>query len=169
MNNIERYISVMKKDWNSPREPVHRGEKLSFKLSCTFSDHGVEIIDIHKLKVDVPEEIKKFWKLSESARLYEDKTYGQWGLEILSPHDAMDETNKQLIERPNDFRDGDLIIGRFIGDSDLLLTRCLREEDYGRILVALPIDPRPDWHWVSKSFGEFLNSYINEDGDKFWE
>ncbi len=170
MDNILKYIIKLKKEWSHPREPIHKGEKLSFPLTCTFSDCGVDKKEISELDISIPQDFLEFWKVAKSARLYEDKTYGQWGLEILSPSEAINETKNQIQDRPRDFKIGDLVIGRFIGDLDLLLIRCSRDEDdYGHVMVALPLDPRSDWYFISNSFDDFLDKYINENGDKYWE
>jgi hypothetical protein len=63
-----------------------------------------------------------------------------------------------------------VILGRFIGDSDLLLVRAdPQSPDFGRIIVVTGvIDPRPDWEIVAESFGEFLNRYVAARGDRYW-
>jgi hypothetical protein len=40
--------------------------------------------------------------------------------------------------------------------------------DFGNVLVALPIDPRSEWHRVADSFGSFLEFYIKSGGNKYW-
>jgi hypothetical protein len=73
-------------------------------------------------------------------------------------------------DRGRDASNGDLIIGQFIGDSDLLMLHCDPNEiDYGRIMVVLPMDSRKEWEVVAKDFYEFLYNYYVFQGDKFWE
>jgi hypothetical protein len=117
-----------------------------------------------------PADLKRFWQLARSARLFEDVTTGQWGLEILSPDEAARETKGYYRDRERDSLKGDLIIGRFIGDSELLLVRCDPDvADFGSIVIVGPIDPRSYWRLVSRSFGEFLSRYVETRGEMFWE
>jgi hypothetical protein len=61
------------------------------------------------------------------------------------------------------------VIGKFLGDSDLLVIRCSQsEEDFGNVLVALPLDPRPDWDHVAESLADFLDEYAKTGGEKYW-
>lgn len=64
---------------------------------------------------------------------------------------------------------GDLVLGRFIGDSDLLVIRCdPSSSDFGHLLMATPIDPRKEWYRVAESLSAFLALYIKAGGDKAW-
>jgi hypothetical protein len=118
----------------------------------------------------LPDDLVQFWRTTESARLFEDASFGQWGLEILAPSTARQVTDEQRRTRPLDFVRGDIIIGKFIGDSELLLIRCdAHASDYGSLLVVAPLDPRPDWPVVADSLGYFLDQYALAQGDKYWE
>ena len=70
--------------------------------------------------------------------------------------------------RLDDIRTDDVIIGEFLGDSDLLVF-APSEVNSRKILVALPLDPRIDWDGVGGSIEEFLDMYQARGGDKFWE
>ena len=103
-----------------------------------------------------------FWTISRTARLFEDRQYGQWGLEILSPMNAAGYTQQQYTNRSSQFREGDLVVGRFLGDSDLLVVRCDQDaDDFKRVLIALPIDPRSEWYVASETFGDFGGDAIH--------
>ena len=118
-----------------------------------------------------PQDLKEFWQLASWGKIFEDVTTQQWGLEILTPEEAVIATNA-FFERaqPKNTAKGDVILGRFIGDSDLLLVRAdPQSPDFGRIIVVTGvIDPRPDWEIVAESFGEFLNRYVAARGDRYW-
>jgi hypothetical protein len=102
--------------------------------------------------------------------LFEDRNYGQWGLILYEPQEAETVTAKFRIQRARDFAEGDLVIGEFLGDSDLLVIRCdPQERDYGRVMVALPLDPRSDWYSVAGNLEAFLEEYERAEGAKFWE
>jgi hypothetical protein len=61
------------------------------------------------------------------------------------------------------------VIGKFLGDSDLLVIRADEtQSDFGSVIVALPIDPRPDWYHVAKSLADFLEEFAQSGGQKFW-
>ena len=118
----------------------------------------------------VPNDVKDFWSVSESAVLFKDVDYGQWGLEILSPEKAMLRSNVEKERRSTDYYDTDLVIGSFLGDSDLLIISCdENSKNYGTVLISLPLDRRSDWPVVGESFLAFLEKYAFSEGDKFWE
>lgn len=117
-----------------------------------------------------PDDLRDFWRIAREAQLFEDTTYGQWGLHLLSPSESMRATHKFQIARERDSRPYDLVVGEFLGDSELLLVRCnLSELDYGQVWVALPLDRREEWFRAATSFEVFLESYVDARGAKFWE
>lgn len=122
-----------------------------------------------RLDISLPDDLKELWQKCNGLRLFEDKTYGQSGLIIWSPQKVLDQ--QQVLRRNSDeFQSGDLIIGEFLGDSDLLIVRCDRNsDDYGQVIIALPIDHRSDWYFLPYLFPEFLQKSIDSQGAKFWE
>lgn len=123
-----------------------------------------------KLNVSLPEQLLALWNVASSLRLFEDRTYGQWGLVVLPPATAVEETEFRMRSGPAQrIRPGDLVVGRFLGDSDLLLLRCESgADDFGRVLVELPVYPRSEWPPVGTTLDGFLRKYIQEMGEKFW-
>ena len=101
------------------------------------------------------------------ARLFTDVDYGQWGLVLLGPEVSWRRTLDQLDLPPADRRPGDVVIGEFLGDLDLLIY-APTEAGESRILVSLPLDPRDDWYAVGSSLEEFLVRYVDNQGEKFW-
>jgi hypothetical protein len=93
-----------------------------------------------------------------------DADYGQWGLRILSPDQSVERTRRELSERKDAFRSGDVVLGEFFGDQDLLVV-----DKEGRVLVALPLDPRADWFQPAPTLTEFFDRYVSTDGAKYWE
>jgi hypothetical protein len=168
--DINHLIEHLRTQWSSPQDATFRGELIPFKLRCTFNVLGANNADVERFDTSLPNDLVHFWSTTESARLFEDASFGQWGLEILAPLVARQVTNEQERARPTDFVGGDLVIGKFIGDSELLLIRCNPEaSDYGSLLVVSPLDPRPDWPTVADSLGHFLEQYALAQGDKYWE
>lgn len=117
---------------------------------------------------ELPEDLCEWWNEIEFAELFKDIDYGQSGLKILSEAESCKITKKCIAERPLDFAKNDVVIGSFIGDLDLLVISC-EYESFGNISVSDPIDKKKDWYKVSSSFTEFLDLYLQEEGEKFWE
>ncbi|AYA01712.1 SMI1/KNR4 family protein [Acinetobacter sp. WCHAc010034] len=121
-------------------------------------------------KILLPKILEDFYSISNGADLFKDKIYGQWGLKLYSLNELAYASKTYQQDRAEDTLEGDLIIGEFYGDSDLLLVRCdPNSDDYGFILVVLPLDQRKDWYLAANNFEEFISKFYNSQGDKFWE
>ncbi len=121
-----------------------------------------------RLHIALPEDLQELWQKCNGLRLFEDKTYGQSGLIIWSPQKVL-EKQKSLRQNSDEFQDGDLVIGEFLGDSDLLVVRCDQDsDDFGQLIISLPIDRRSDWYYLPYLLPEFLQKFINSQGEKFW-
>ncbi|PZS25433.1 MAG: hypothetical protein DLM59_20190 [Pseudonocardiales bacterium] len=116
----------------------------------------------------LPEQLLAAWASTREANLFEDVEYGQWGLVLLSPTASAQRTAEELHERPDAYQAGDLVIGKFIGDQDLLVLAG-GQGQVGQVLVALPLDDRADWDVVAQDLCEFLEIYFQHAGTKFWE
>ncbi len=122
-----------------------------------------------RLNISLPEDLQELWQKCNGLHLFEDKTYGQSGLIIWSPQEVL-EKHQTLKRNSNEFESEDLIIGEFLGDSDLLVVRCNpNATDFGQIIIALPIDHRADWYYLAYSLPDFLQRFIASQGEKFWE
>lgn len=122
------------------------------------------------LGITLPLALIHLWNQTSELRLFEDVTYGQWGLILWSPDRVITEQEKRIAERQENFRPGDLIIGEFLGDADLLVLRCdATSLDFGNVLIALPLDSREEWYLAADSLESFLSQFIEAKGDKFWE
>ncbi len=170
MSRVVELLQVLRRDWSHSRVAIHRGAPSPFPLKCSFGPPLPSEAYVESLPVRASRDLFDFWGVAQSAELFKDQLYGQWGIEILSPSDAVVETRRQLRERASDFNQSDLIVGRFFGDSDLLVLQCEQgSPDYGSIHVALPLDPRADWPDAARSLGQFLERLIKAQGDKYWE
>ena len=119
---------------------------------------------------DLPVDLRDFWSEYFSASLFEDITYGQWGLKLLDYESSNQLTRRENRERPSEALRGDRVFGKFIGDSQLLVIRCdAAKPDFGSILVSWPSSPREEWYHVGSSLAEFLVAYTASEGEKFWE
>lgn len=162
-------IKLMKLEGTRLAEPVPLDGMSDMTFDCTFADFGEDASVISEAIPACPPDLLDFWTIASSARLFEDKTYGQWGLEILDLRSAVSASKSLHDQRPKEYFLGDLVVGRFLGDSDLLMIRCdPSSSDFGSVLVALPIDPRKEWYKVAGSMNAFLNLFVKAGGEKFW-
>jgi SMI1 / KNR4 family (SUKH-1) len=172
MATIDEVLARIRSFGSEPRIVVHRRGPSPFPLSCELGKPVAWSVDKVEAacSVSLPSDLKEFWDRVGSARLFEDVEYGQWGLMIWSAEEATERSSKIARERSKDYRPGDLFVGEFLGDSDLLLIRGDRSApDYGQAMIALPIDARAEWDTVGSSFTDFLDRFVRASGDKFWE
>src|SRR5260370_3313072 len=141
-------------------------------LHCQVSppiDWDPTIIE-HPLRVTLPQELRELWRAASEIRLFDDVNYGQWGCILWSPAEVVSKHQEAISRREVDFRRGDLIIGEFRVDSDLVVLRCDSTcEDYGSVLIALPLDPRDEWPCVAISVVPFIRRFLACTGEKYWD
>lgn len=138
-------------------------------LANAFSAHAATEGDLFDLQ-HIDRGLLEFWRTAETAELFKDITYGQWGLKILSPMGSRSCTLAEQKDRPEEMRPTDLVFAEFLGDSDqLLMDLSFSDSDSQPIFVKLPLDKRHAWPKVADSFAEFLEQYVREKGEKFWE
>lgn len=140
---------------------LHGEDSFRFACSVSFVQSGRGLMDA---PVD---DLAMLWNVCNSAKLFLDVDYGQWGLAILSEIDSRSRTMEYEQSRSEDARPGDAVFGEFLGDSDLLIY-ARGESGTGRVLVCLPLDPRSDWYPVGDSIEDFLQKYLDNFGKKFW-
>jgi SMI1 / KNR4 family (SUKH-1) len=123
------------------------------------------------LRIRLPEELVALWNKASQIRLYDDVNYGQWGCILWSPSEVIDRHRYSYGWRgPGEFRPGDLIIGEFRGDTDMVVLRCdPSQQDFGSVVIALGNDPRDEWPHVAASIAEFMTAYLSHPDKKFWE
>ena len=166
MTPLANLLTQLRVNWHVPRTE----QSGTASLVCRFAEGISEdrLRDI--IKDPLPRELREMWSISQESYLFRDDAYGQWGLHMLSPYDAENETALFREERVADADFGDLVIGTFIGDSDLLLIRCNPDAaDFGHLMVATPLYRRTDWPIVASSVFDFLQGYALAEGGKFWE
>jgi hypothetical protein len=124
-----------------------------------------------QLDVTLPEELVSLWESVSSIRLFEDTAHGQWGLLVWSPSEVLRRNpEERRAYRGSELRDGDLIIGEFLGDLERVLVRCDQESnDFGRVLIVAELDRRRDWCIPAASVLEFLEGFVASYGQKYWE
>lgn len=170
---LPELIAAIEEDWAKPRFPWHHGETgelelVETELVCKFDRTPARHLE--QISFEISAEMKELWSLARKAVLFKDCKYGQWGLELLYPLDALKVTRELRRDRPRDYRRYDLVIGRFLGDQELLiLLSDERSPDFGAVMVALEIDPRKDWPIVADGIGQFLERLWKASGEKYWE
>ncbi|MGQ0847179.1 MAG: hypothetical protein ACT4QF_23920 [Sporichthyaceae bacterium] len=113
-------------------------------------------------------ELRALWSASREAWLFEDVEYGQWGLHVLNPAASASRTAVERAGRPGELRADDVVVGEFLGDSELLVY-APSEAGERRWLIALPLDVRTDWYAAGASVTEVLVRLLRADGEKYWE
>lgn len=123
------------------------------------------------LSVKLPADLQQFWNMTSSLVMYWDVTDGQWGLVLWSPDQILVRHPWWYsIRRLEDWRPGDLIIGEFLGDSDLPILRCdPTSADFGTVLISSPLESRSDWAVAAPTLCEFLEGFWKAMGEKYWE
>lgn len=164
---IKSIVEKIRNGWSNPKYGFHHGRTTPFKMKCFFEESKMNLGN--EFAFIIPNDLRDFWINYNSAILFQDIEFGQWGLHIFSPFDALNTTIKEKKSRPNDFSENDLVIGEFLGDSDLLVISCDTQNKYGQIKIALPIDPNGEWYTAANSFSEFIDKYSQVDGAKYWE
>lgn len=164
MRNIEQIINDVEKEWFFPKKAVHNNKETLMEFKCVVYRNRKDFFVTKKM----PNDLVKFWQIVERATLFLDNDYGQWGLHLFSYTEALKISKVEKISRPNDYLSTDLIIGEFIGDSEKLVIDC-SINNFGNVMISLPMDSRDDWYIVSNSFLLFLDLYTKNQGKKFWE
>jgi hypothetical protein len=153
------------REWTEPRDGL---ADAPFTLACSLAAPATSE-EVRRAWADrVPPELAELWAAAREARLFVDVEYGQWGLALLSPEASAEATRFLHQTRPTDVRAGDVVVGEFLGDADLLV---LSPHDDGerRVLVALPLDDRDEWPGVAPDLATFLQRYLEALGNKYWE
>jgi hypothetical protein len=142
-------------------EPRRLHGEDSFRLACS-----VQLADaLRDLDPALPAHLRQFWAVCREATLFEDVDYGQWGLRLFSAEASAVKTAEARAWMSGKLRGGDLVIGEFLGDLELLVCDT---QSRGQLMVSLPLDRREDWHLVGSTVAEFLESYVGSLGKKFW-
>jgi hypothetical protein len=166
---VNELIRLVREEGSHLARPVEVKGMPPMTFVCSLADRPATKSEMSILPAGCPPELREFWSEVATARLFEDKEYGQWGLEILDPIKSVEATERFQRERQRESVYGDLVVGQFLGDSDVLIVRCDPNcTDFGNALIALPLDPRVDWDVVGISFGAFLERYVTSGGEKFW-
>lgn len=167
MSNLMKLLEEATVNWATPKYATGENADNSCKLSCVVLYNTTP--PLHNFSFALPEELNNYLDLVSEAKLFLDVEYGQWGLHLLPILEVVNLTYEEIKDRPKDFKTTDVVIGRFIGDLDLLVIDCEKGSNYGSVLVALPLDNRAEWYKVGNSIDIFFSEYLQKEGKKFWE
>lgn len=142
---------------------MHRMGECPFLLRSSFVK-GSGVAERFRALPSCNAQLLAFWGLCATADLFKDEQFGQWGVELLDVTEAHVQTAALSDLRPLDCRDGDVVFGRFYGDSELLVM-----DASGRVLICGPLDERKDWPEAAGSLVGFLTRLHEAQGAKYWE
>jgi len=122
-----------------------------------------------ELQISLPSDIEELWNLSSSLELFKPVEDGLIRLQVFGPHQVIDSMKNLPAYRHAELRTGDLVLGRFLGEDDLLIVRCdAAADDFGIVIEADTLDGRAEWLIAARRLSEFLQMYLDSDGDWFW-
>jgi hypothetical protein len=125
---------------------------------------------VHQLGKNIPSDLTALWQYASRLHIYEETNFGQWGLIIWNPSETLQNNQSNSILSTYELANGDLIIGEFKGDLEKIVIRCdENNNDRGAITIASSIDPRNEWLTVARSLTSFLNAFIENPDNKYWE
>lgn len=164
MTDIRTVVDRIK-SLSSPQAKVISGLEIQFISSL---GKPADMTKIEHLHLEVPQDLLDLWSTSDKTALWQDVSYGQWGLIIHDPIWCERETRYFRSVYTNDIRNDELIIGEFLGDQEKVVISC-SSEDFGTIRILRPLDPRKVWPVVASSLTEFLHRFLDTEGAKYWE
>lgn len=170
---INKLVADLRESWSSPRSSDSNAEPADGGLLvCRFPPpEPWNRLEFETSKhLTLPEDLVTLWSLANGATFFEDVEFAQWGLVIWSPQATL-QPDSLLIDLYRDkLEAGDLPIGRFLGDLDLVLLRCdPGVSDFGSVVIAISDYPRADWFRPAGSLGEFLERFARSPEAKYWE
>ena len=123
----------------------------------------------HQLGVEIPPDLAALWDACGGLVLYEDNKFRQGGLVVLSAADVVAENVEYRKCRDDDAIQADLVFAKFWGDLELAMIRSDNAVgDYGSIVIVAEMDPRSEWHTAARNLEEFLMSFMDARGEKYW-
>jgi len=169
MESIKQLVSQFRsiRSYHPPGLPIPQEQRCVVLPYLEWDPDHVQQV----LSIVLPADLRALWSETCGLVLFEDITFGQWGLVVWSPDTTCTRHLRKVLQRkPGAFLPGDLVIGEFLGDSDLVVIRCdPSEPDVGSVMVAPPGYTHADWYRPAQSLTEFLGKFLQSNGGKFWE
>jgi hypothetical protein len=148
-------------EWSKPRRVGTNPFLIQCRLApaCTPTDIAGSWRD-----GALPRAVADLWLTCREADLFVDVEYGQCGLRVLSPDASAARSASERTRRPAAIGPGDVVLGEFLGDQDLLVV-----DPAGQPLVASPVHGRAEWAQPAPDLPGFLKRYVGAMGHKYWE
>lgn len=161
MDALRRALVAQKPEISSP---------LSVRFESSWTPPlALDLSPFNALGIVLPSDMLAMWSFVSSATLFRDVSFGQAGLELFRPDQALETTRLEEETRPAELRPGDLFIARFLGETDQLLVRCNpAESDFGSVLCVPSVYSRDCWLRVAASLEELLTCFADALGEKYW-
>lgn len=169
MSGIHGTLQQLRLQWSAPRKAAHPRGESAFELCCRFSPDAATAVSIAQAGEGLPAAVRAFRAEAESAELFIDVTFGQWGLKIFGPVESAAEWHFENTRARTPIDRNDLVVGRFLGDSELLIVRSTHASNAGQVLIGMPVYPRKDWLAVADDFADFLDRHARAEGARFLE
>jgi hypothetical protein len=157
--------------WSTPRAVDGAGEATD-RFICRFPPPVMwdPRTAEETLGLRIPSDLADLWSSANGATFFEEIDARQWGLVIWSPQETMRPDDSRLDLYREKFERGDLPIGKFLGDEDLVVLRCSESTaDFGSVAIAIPDYPRSAWFRPAASLAEFLEKFAKSPLVKYWE
>jgi hypothetical protein len=125
----------------------------------------------HDLATAIPDELAVLWTHCSRLVLFEDRVFGQWGVQLCSPVEiVVQQAHYRKVRTQDSIFIGDVCLGAFKGDLDLVILRCdPHSDDFGHVLVSPELGSRNEWPTAAGSLFAFLDQLLQVNGDKYWE
>ncbi len=119
--------------------------------------------------INVPDDLSFWWSYVHEATLFKGLLHHQSGIYIF-PGEYSKVATRKFFERSEggSFKDG-IVFGTFISDFDQAIVSCKEGPSYGKVFIAQQMVHFQKWPWVADSFLEFIQTFVNHKGEKFWE
>lgn len=130
----------------------------------------IEIKDFEaKYNITLPNDYKKFIKISNGAIFFKDIKYGQWGCKIYGLDEIID-VNKQVKTWGYDLKPEWLVFATWLGDCDILVfdIKNYKAGANNYILDGEQGERVEDWAIIRGNFEKWIDRLIVAQGAKYW-
>ena len=131
---------------------------------------ALEINDFEeKHNIILPEDFKRFLKVSNGAILFEDIQYGQWGCKIYGLDEITDITN-EVKGWGYELKPEWLVFATWLGDCDILIFDLNKSKNgiNNYIIDGEQGERIEDWTNIKGNFEKWIDRLIVAQGAKYW-
>lgn len=124
-----------------------------------------------ELGISLPNSYKRFLRQNDGCVLYEDREFGQWGVQVYGTSHLAAENARLREENSDDWIASYLVFARMLGESDVLVIDLGRPTPQGEDYVVLDGDANllpVEWPVAARDFGTFIDHLVCAQGAKYW-